>query len=252
MKKVSVVVPLFNEKDGLSTLSQTLFQLANQLAPAYELECVLVDDGSRDGTSEEAKTCFAWSPKTVHLKHDRNRGLGAAVRTGFGKASGDIVCTIDSDCTFDPLNIPAMLDVMDEQRVDIVTASPYHPQGGVENVLPWRLLLSRGASVLYRRLCACKLYTYTSLMRAYRKQVIETVAFDSDGFSATTEILLRAAHQGYTVAEVPMVLKSRAIGVSKMRVMYTIRTHLGLMAQALWWRLTTSKSSVVLAKNAAQ
>jgi dolichol-phosphate mannosyltransferase len=251
LKRISIVVPLYNEKDGIPQLSQTLSQLALKLAPDYELECVLVDDGSHDGTSEEAQKVFAWSSRPVHARHERNRGLGAAVRTGFGKATGEIVCTIDSDCTFDPLNIPGMLKVMDDQKVDIVTGSPYHPLGGVENVLPWRLLLSQGASVLYRRLCACKLYTYTSLMRAYRRQVIETVAFESDGFSATTELLLRAAHQGYKVAEVPMVLKSRAIGVSKMKVMYTIRTHLGLMTKALWWRLSDSKSTVVLAKNTA-
>lgn len=251
MKIISVVVPLYNEQSGIAMLSQTLSRLAERLAPEYDLECVLVDDGSQDGTSEEARKCFAWSSRAVYARHERNRGLGAAVRTGFGKATGQVVCTIDSDCTFDPLNIPEILKVMDDQKVDIVTASPYHPQGGVENVLPWRLLLSRGASVLYRRLCACKLYTYTSLMRAYRRQVIETVAFESNGFSATTEILLRAAHQGYTVAEVPMVLKSRLIGVSKMKVAYTIRTHLGLMAQALWWRLFHSRSAIVLAKNTA-
>lgn len=251
MKRISVVVPLYNEKFGIASLAQTLARLTDRLAPEYELECVLVDDGSRDGTSEEAKKCFAWSNRVVYARHQRNRGLGAAVRTGFGKSTGEIVCTIDSDCTFDPLNIPAMLKVLDDQRVDVVTASPYHPQGGVENVLPWRLLLSRGASVLYRRVCACKLYTYTSLMRVYRRQVIETVAFESDGFSATTELLLRAAHQGYKVAEVPMVLKSRAIGVSKMKVMDTIRTHLGLMTQALWWRLSNSKPTVVLAKHTA-
>ena len=251
MRRISVVVPLYNEKYGIATLAQTLRQLTDRLAPECELECVLVDDGSHDDTSEESRKCFAWSPKAVYARHPQNRGLGAAVRTGFLKATGEVVCTIDSDCTFDPLNIPEMLRVMDVQHVDIVTASPYHPQGGVENVLPWRLLLSRGASVLYRRLCACKLYTYTSLMRAYRRQVIETVAFESNGFSATTELLLRAAHQGYTVAEVPMVLKSRVIGVSKMKVAYTIRTHLGLMAQALWWRLFNSRSAVVLAKNTA-
>jgi dolichol-phosphate mannosyltransferase len=132
--------------------------------------------------------------------------------------------------------------LMEREKADIGTASPYHPRGGVENVPPWRLLLSRGASVLYRRVCASKLYSYTALMRAYRRKVVETVAFKSDGFSATTELLLRAAHRGYKVVELPMVLRSRAIGVSKMKVMYTIRTHLGLVTQALWWRITGRKS----------
>jgi dolichol-phosphate mannosyltransferase len=250
LKRISIVVPLYNERDGVPMLAETLSQLAARLAPQYELECVLVDDGSQDGTTEEASKYFAWSSLVVLVKHECNRGLGAAVRTGFGKASGDVVCTIDSDCTFDPLQIPRMLEVMDQQKVDIVTASPYHPEGGVENVPPWRLLLSRGASILYRRICACKLYTYTSLMRLYRRPVIETVAFSSDGFAATTELLLRASHHGYKVAEIPMVLRSRVMGVSKMKVMYTIRTHLALMTRALWWRVFDRKLwAIALAKH---
>jgi dolichol-phosphate mannosyltransferase len=246
LKRVSVVAPLYNEKDGLQMLAGTLSQLAKLLAPGYELECVLVDDGSKDGTTEEAKKCFASFPLVIHAKHDRNRGLGAAVRTGLGKATGEVICTIDSDCTFDPLRIPEMLALMERENVDIVTASPYHPQGGVENVPPWRLLLSKGASVVYRRVSACKLYSYTSLLRAYRRQVIETIPFESDGFSATTELLLKAAQKGFTVAEIPMVLRTRAIGVSKMKVMNTITMHLGLMSQALWWRFSEKKSDRVV------
>ena len=253
MKRLSVIAPMYNEKDSIPLLAQTMSKLGARLAPDYELECVLVDDGSHDGTSEEAAKYFAALPRVILLKHDRNRGPGAAVRTGFAKASGDIVCTIDSDCTFNPLKIPRMLELLESQKVDIVTASPYHPQGGVENVPPWRLLLSRGASVLYRRICNCKLYTYTSFMRVYRRRVIETVAFKGDGFAAFTEILLRAAHQGYKVAEFPEVLKARASGSSKMKVIYTIRTHITLMTQALWWRISERKTgSVVMAKHSAK
>lgn len=244
LKRISVVVPLYNECDGLAMLSQTMSKLAGRLAPRYELECVLVDDGSKDGTSAEARKQFAGFKQVVHVAHERNRGVGAAVRTGFQHATGDVVCTIDSDCTFDPLRIPEFLEVMDRETADIVTASPYHPQGGVENVPAWRLLLSRGASFIYRRICANKLYSYTALLRAYRRQVVETVAFESDGFASTTEMLLRASQQGYRVAEVPMVLKTRLIGVSKMKTIYTIRTHLGLMAQALWWRISGRKSAM--------
>ena len=118
---------------------------------------------------------------------------------------------------------------------------------------PWRLLLSRGASAIYRRLCACKLYTYTSFMRAYRRRVIETVAFEGDGFAAFTEDAAACGTSGYKVAEIPMVLKSRAVGTSKMKVMYTIRTHLALMARALWWRISSPKTgSAALAKGAAK
>jgi len=234
-------------------LAKKLSQLSKRLSGEYELECVLVDDGSQDGTSEVAKACFRSQPRIKLLRHERNRGPGAAVRTGFSTATGEIVCTIDSDCTFDPLQIPRLLELMELRDVDIVTASPYHPDGGVENVPAWRLLLSRGASTVYRRVCACKLYTYTSFMRAYRREVIERVAFECDGFAAFTEILLRAAHQGYKVAELPMVLKSRATGASKMKVLYTIRTHLALMMRAFWWRIYDDGSgSEVLTKGAVK
>lgn len=253
MKRLSIVAPLYNEKDSIPILAQTLSRLAIRLAPQYELECILVDDGSKDGTSDEAATQFASFPRVVLVRHERNRGPGAAVRTGFGRATGDVICTIDSDCTFDPLNIPLMLKVMDDQKVDIVTASPYHPAGGVENVPPWRLLLSRGASVIYRHVSACKLYTYTSFMRVYRRRVIDTVPFDRDGFAGFTEILLRAAQQGYKVAEMPMVLKSRATGASKMKVLQTVRTHLGLMTLAAWWRISDRKMGpAALAKGTAR
>jgi len=253
VKRLSIVAPLYNEKDSIPILAQTLSRLAIRLAPQYELECILVDDGSKDGTSDEAATQFASFPRVVLVRHERNRGPGAAVRTGFGRATGDVICTIDSDCTFDPLNIPLMLKVMDDQKVDIVTASPYHPAGGVENVPPWRLLLSRGASVIYRHVSACKLYTYTSFMRVYRRRVIDTVPFDRDGFAGFTEILLRAAQQGYKVAEMPMVLKSRATGASKMKVLQTVRTHLGLMTLAAWWRISDRKMGpAALAKGTAR
>jgi dolichol-phosphate mannosyltransferase len=249
VKRVSVVAPMFNEKDSIPLLAQTLTRLRDRLAPDYELECVLVDDGSGDGSNDEARRHFASLSNVIILQHARNCGPGAAVRTGFAKATGQIVCTIDSDCTFDPLKIRPMLQQLETSKLDIVTASPYHPQGGVENVPPWRLLLSRGASVLYRRVCSCKLYTYTSFMRVYRREVIDTVRFNNNGFAAFTEILLRAAHQGYRIGEFPEVLKARASGTSKMKVLYTIRTHMSLMAQALWWRISSRNASMVLARN---
>jgi dolichol-phosphate mannosyltransferase len=236
MTRVSIVVPFYNEEEGIPALQEKLSQLTMRLASRYELECVLVDDGSTDQGGSVARRCFAGMPNAVMAKHDYNRGLGAAMRTGFNLASGDIVCSIDSDCTYDPLQIPRLLDTLETRGADIATASPYHPRGGVDNVIGWRLFLSRGASWMYRLVCSSKLYTYTSMMRAYRRSVIENVPFHADGFAGVTEILLRASHQGYRIAEVPMVLHSRVAGVSKMKVMRSMVMHLRLMLQALAWR----------------
>lgn len=236
MMRISVVVPFYNEEEGIPPLRDKLSRLAAALAPKYELECVLVDDGSQDDSERIAHQSFAGMPRVVYAKHGQNRGLGAAMRTGFSKATGDIICAIDSDCTYDPLQIPRLLDVLEKTDADIAAASPYHPKGGVENVIGWRLFLSRGASWMYRIVCSSKLYTYTSMMRAYRRAVVNAVSFDSDGFAGVTEILLRASHQGYRVVEVPMVLHSRVTGVSKMKVMRSVGMHLHLMLQALTWR----------------
>jgi dolichol-phosphate mannosyltransferase len=234
--RVSVIAPLFNEEQGIPRLAEKLARLREQLGPKYELECVLVDDGSRDQTWEAVESCFANTPQIVKVAHDCNRGLGAAMRTGFRNATGSIVCTIDADCTFDPLELPKFLAAMEEGNADIATGSPYHPKGGVENVVPWRLFLSQGASKIYRVICRGKLYSYTSLMRAYRRDVVERISFASDGFVAVTEILLRALNEGYRVVEVPMVLRRRATGVSKMNVARNILAHLVLASRVLVWR----------------
>ncbi len=239
--RISVIAPLFNEEQGIPRLAEKLARLREQLAPNYELECVLVDDGSRDRTFEVVDHWFRSAPLIVKVAHGSNRGLGAAMRTGFENATGSIVCTIDADCTFDPLELPKLLAAMEERNADIATGSPYHPEGGIENVVPWRLFLSQGASRLYRVICPGKLYSYTSLMRAYRKPVVERISFESDGFVAVTEILLRALNQGYKVVEVPTVLRRRATGVSKMNVARNILAHLGLASRVLVWRLLPSR-----------
>jgi dolichol-phosphate mannosyltransferase len=117
--------------------------------------------------------------------------------------------------------------------VDLVTASPYHPQGAVDNVPAYRLFFSRGASFLYRLLVKWNLYTWTALFRAYRVQVVRTVPFASNGFLAGTEILVNAIFAGYRAAEYPTVLHSRVFGQSKAKIARTVRAHLGYQASVL-------------------
>ena len=176
----------------------------------------------------------------MHIeRHGRNRGLGAAIRTGLAVAQGDILVTTDSDGTYRFTEIPALLALMTPD-VDIVTASPYHPQGGVAGVPAYRLILSRGSSLLYRLLVNWRIHTYTALFRAYRRSAIAHITFQSDGFLAGTELLVKAMLSGARPAELPAVLYSRVHGVSKAKIARTIRAHLGFQ-----WRICLHRLGIV-------
>ena len=158
-------------------------------------------------------------------RHPANQGLGAAIRTGFKAARGELIVTTDSDGTYHFSEIPALLSHLSSE-VDIVTGSPYHPQGGVAGVPPYRLILSRGSSAIYRILVSWHVHTYTCLFRAYRREVIDRISFASDGFLAGTELLVKAMLAGYRVAEHPAVLHRRTFGESKAKLVRTILAHL--------------------------
>lgn len=226
---VSIVVPVYNEEAGVPQLRERLTALQAVWDQSVDLEFIFVDDGSSDRTGDRLREVFANEPRVRVLIHDRNRGIGAAFRTGFGQCRGSIVCTIDADCSYGPENLYHLVAALKSTPGDIAVASPYHPDGNVEGVPRWRLVLSRSCSAMYGLIAPVRLYTYTSVFRAYRSEVVRTVSFQEDGFVSASEILIRAAEAGYRVVEVPMTLHSRKIGQTKMKILRTIRGHLRLI-----------------------
>jgi len=251
--KLSIIVPCYNEVDNVSNLRDQLLPVAEEIVihgsdnspeAIRSVEILFVDDGSQDETYSKLKECFEGKNQAgvafKYLKHESNLGLGAAIRSGFSSASGDILVTVDSDGTYKYSEIPALLSFL-TPKIDIVTASPYHPKGGVVGVPAYRLILSRGSSVLYRILVNWHVYTYTCLFRAYRSGVIKDTPFKSDGFLAGTEILVKAMLNGYRVAEFPSVLHKRVYGVSKAKIAQTIFSHLAFQ----WWVLLFRMRSIL-------
>jgi len=112
---------------------------------------------------------------------------------------------------------------------DLATGSPYHPRGAVLNVPAWRLVLSKGLSVLYWLVVPVKLWTYTSMFRAYRRQALRSITWASDGFLSTSEILMEAAAAGLTIHELPTTLATRRFGASKIRLLRVMGDHLGYL-----------------------
>jgi dolichol-phosphate mannosyltransferase len=193
----------------------------------------LVDDGSRDRTPVLLKEAVMGDDRFRIVTHEVNRGLGAAIRTGFQHASGDIVVTTDFDRTYDYATIPTIIDLLESSGADLVTASPYHPEGAVMNVPQYRLLFSYGASLLYRLLVSWHIHTWTALFRAYRRAVIEAVTFESDDFLAGAEILVRTIQKGYRVTEYPTTLHSRTFGQSSIRIAKVTIAHIKFQLRLL-------------------
>jgi dolichol-phosphate mannosyltransferase len=233
--KLSIVIPCYNEIDKIPKLREELLPIVEQLAASYQVEVVFVDDGSRDGTlaaiQENFKVDQIPQSYLVFKQHETNKGLGAALRTGFSAVTGDLIVTTDSDGTYKFSTIPAMVKALGE--ADFVTASPYHPDGRVVGVPAYRLILSKGSSMIYRLLVDWRIHTYTCLFRAYRREVIDQIQFQSDGFLAGTELMVKAMLKGYKVKEFPAELYRRMFGASKAKLMRTIMAHLKFQGRVL-------------------
>lgn len=237
---LSTIIPFYNEVGNIPGIQREFLPVASHLAESCSLEVIFVDDGSTDGTGRVLKDVLGTDcPPRISItikRHPVNRGLGAALRTGFAAACGEVVVTTDSDGTYEFSEIPALLSHL-TRGIDVVTASPYHPAGSVDGVRPYRLVLSRGSSEIYRFLVDWRLHTYTCLFRAYRREVIERVSFESNGFLGGTELLVKAMLMGYRVGEYPAVLHSRVSGVSKAKLGRTILAHLRFQMRVLFHRL---------------
>ena len=237
---LSVIIPCYNEEENVAKLKNELLPVLADLASSQSVEAIFVDDGSADNTWDALQSAFSGSPSDGLIirfeKHPVNKGLGAAIRTGLGAAQGEVVVSTDSDGTYRFESIPDMLAYLNPE-IDIVTASPYHPQGDVVGVPAYRLILSRGSSTIYRLIVKWNIYTYTCLYRAYRRPVVEDIEFESNGYLAGTELMVKAMLKGYQVAEYPAVLHTREYGASKAKILQTISAHLKFQGRVLLHRL---------------
>jgi polysaccharide deacetylase family protein (PEP-CTERM system associated) len=236
-KPVSIVVPCYNEEKTIPYLSNTLDSVAAVLSQTYEPHFVLVDDKSTDSTWKVLQETFYDQTKYSLVQHDVNQGVSAAIMTGIRAATSEVVCSIDCDCSYDPHELRNMIPLM-EDDVDLVTASPYHPQGRVRNVPRWRLFLSWTLSAMYRILLGRNMYTWTSCCRVYRKSVVGNLNLEETGFLGTAELVARLCLSGSKIVEHPATLEVRIFGESKMKTVRTIFGHLQLLGRVLKMRLT--------------
>lgn len=232
------MLPAYNEALNLPSLLKRI-AAAGGTSPAPRV--LVIDDGSSDDTSGVARAAAGRLVVDV-VRHDHNRGLAAAVKTGIREvcrraADDDTVVIMDADDSHPPELVPVMVRQLD-LGCQIVIASRFAP-GGREVGVPWhRRFLSRAASLIFRGIWRIRgIRDYTTGFRAYRANVLKRLwalhderLIETTGFSVMTEILVKARPLRPRIAEVPLVLRyDLKRGSSKMRFMATIRDYARLI-----------------------
>lgn len=232
MPQLSVIVPCLNEEENVSLFPKTLFPALDKLGLTYEI--VAVDDGSVDRTSAALEEFAAQKRPITVVRHERNRGLGAAVRTAIAAAKGDWAVVLDADMTFDPSQIEALWKAQLETGADCVIGSP--ALGSFGDV-PWtRRLPSLILNGVYRILFARSVVSFTPIFRIYRSSLLRRLPLRAEGFEINAEAVVLLLRQGGKVAEVPARLGARARGVSSLRRFHELKRHMRLIARLLFAR----------------
>ncbi len=201
----SIVVPLFNEEENIKPLVQAIFKAIG--ADSRFLEIVLVDDGSGDRTRAIA-TKLAKRDKRIRLiRHERNQGLGAAIRTGLDAARGDFVLYTDADLPFDFRLIPQLFSLAGENRV----VSGYRLNRGEGGR---RLLLTKAYNALVWLLFGLRMRDVNFACKIFPKRFLQTAEFNSQGSFIDVEILLEARRIGLEIFEHPLRYYPRTRGLS--------------------------------------
>ena len=208
MMKVSIVTPTYNECQNLPKLAEELFGIVAK-DPDIDLELIVVDDNSPDGTGEVADTLAKSFPiKVIHRKG--KMGLGSAVMEGFALSERNYLGVMDADLSHDPIIIPEMISSLKDN--DIVIGSRFNAESTVENWHFVRKLTSQAGVWLARRLT--KVSDPLSGYFFLRRSALEGVSLTSPGYKILLEILVKGKYS--KVKEIPFRFRSREFSTSKL------------------------------------
>jgi glycosyltransferase involved in cell wall biosynthesis len=229
MTTLSVVIPAYNEENGIAEIAQRVLSTREKLASigVGKLELLIVDDGSKDKTAE-----IAGQISGVQLiRHPKNRGYGAALKTGFSQATGELIGFLDADGTYPPEYFPQLCEnAMDGS--DLVIGSR---MAGAESQMPFT---RRVGNIFFASLLTLighqRVSDSASGMRVFKREVLERIYPLPDGLNLTPVMSTRAVHEGIKMTEVPIPYSER-VGRSKLSVVHDGRIFL----QSMVWTVLT-------------
>ncbi len=210
---LSVVIPALNEEDGIADIIERVLAVKEPLAQAgvSDLELIVVDDGSRDRTPEIVRSY----PDVVLVQHPVNRGYGAAIKTGFRKARGDLLAFLDADGTYPPEYYPQLCAPIINGQADLVVGS--RMVRGDSGMPLTRFIGNTFFATLVSIISNRKITDSASGQRVLKRDILDKLYPLPDGLNFTPVMTTRALHEEITIAEVPIKYEER-VGRSKLSV----------------------------------
>jgi len=207
--KLSVVIPCYNEA---ATIERVVEAVRN--APWPEVELIVVDDGSTDGT--RALLEGSLRPRIDRLLlHDRNRGKGAALRTGFQGATGDFVIVQDADLEYDPRDYPAVLAPLVDGRADVVYGSRFLGGAPHRVLYFWHSVGNGFLTLLSNMFTDLNLTDMETCYKAFRREVIQSIEIEEERFGFEPEVTAKVARLGCRIYEVGISYSGRTYAEGK-------------------------------------
>jgi glycosyltransferase involved in cell wall biosynthesis len=194
--KLSVVIPCFNE---VGTIGQVVE--AVKASPVKDCEIIIVDDCSIDGTRELLKSKIESQVHQV-IYHGKNRGKGAALRTGFAAATGDIVIVQDADLEYDPQEYPLMIEPILNNQADVVFGSRFQGSRPHRVVYYWHMVGNKLLTTLSNMLTNINLTDMETCYKAFRREIIQSIKIQENRFGFEPEITAKVAKLNCRIYEV--------------------------------------------------
>lgn len=210
-----IVIPTYNEIDNLRSLVESILSQT-----PGEVDILVVDDGSPDGTGQLADTLASENKRINVLHREGKMGLGTAYVAGFKWGMSrdyDAFIEMDADFSHHPKYLSRMLELL--KTNDVAIGSRYVDGGGTVNWGVGRKVLSLGGSLYSRAILGANIRDFTGGFNGWKKHVLQSVEIDtlkSDGYSFQIELKYRAHLKGYRIVEFPIVFEDRKVGQSKM------------------------------------
>jgi len=221
--KLSVIVPVYNEMETIAEILRRVRAVDLSVPVGYgpengslvnlQREVVVVDDGSSDGTRE---ILARWTddPHVAVIYHEENQGKGAAVRTGLGHASGDVMLIQDADLEYDPRDYRAMLQPILEERSQVVYGSRFRG-GPTKAMFFWHMIGNRFLTLVTNVLYDSILSDMETCYKVFTREVADQLDLKASGWGFDPEITAQILRLGYRIYEVPITYTGREFDEGK-------------------------------------